>query len=173
MTELRKVKLMDENNDNINLKNPVPIQMGDTASIDAFGRWRVSEPFTIFDSKQLYDKQPLYWNEIENGTGESTFDTNESSVLMSVSADGDYVIRQTYMRFDYQPGKSFRLFLTGLIGEHVANTESKIGYYNTSTTAPYTAECDGLCFGVDGTGKFVMVSDNGTQKKIDRKSTRL
>ena len=29
-----------------------------TPAIDAFGRQRVSEPLTLFDSKQLHDKQP-------------------------------------------------------------------------------------------------------------------
>jgi hypothetical protein len=32
----------------------------DSPRIDAFNRIRVSEPLTIFDSKQLIDKQPLF-----------------------------------------------------------------------------------------------------------------
>lgn len=31
-----------------------------TAALDAFARLRTSEPLTLFDSKQLYDKAPLY-----------------------------------------------------------------------------------------------------------------
>src|SRR5512146_2047536 len=30
---------------------------------DAFGRLRSSEPFTIYDSKQLFDNQPLFWDD--------------------------------------------------------------------------------------------------------------
>lgn len=41
----------------------VPIKASDSPSIDAFGRWRVSSPSTLFDSKQLVDNQPLFWDD--------------------------------------------------------------------------------------------------------------
>lgn len=44
---------------------------GDIPSIDAFDRLRTSEPFTIFDSKQLHDKQPLFWDESVGGSATS------------------------------------------------------------------------------------------------------
>jgi len=142
------------------------IKADDSFSIDAFGRWRVSEPYTIFDSKMVNDKQPLYYDEVTSGTGAATHDTNEASVTMSVSTTGDYVIRQSFMRFNYQPGKSQQIFLTGIVKEPVANTESRIGYFNTSTTAPYTANRDGIYFGQDGTNNYVAISFNGTENKI-------
>ena len=45
------------------------IKFGDSPSIDAFARARVSNPETIFDSKQIHSKQPLLWDERTTGTG--------------------------------------------------------------------------------------------------------
>lgn len=36
-------------------------------AFDAFGRLRVSNPQTVFDSKLVYDAQPLYWAEAQTG----------------------------------------------------------------------------------------------------------
>lgn len=41
---------------------PLPITVGDGVGIDAFNRMRVSSPGAVFDSKQIYDGQPLYWD---------------------------------------------------------------------------------------------------------------
>lgn len=40
---------------------------------DAFGRLRVGNPYTIFDSKQIVDKDPLRWDDQEtSGSGTSS-----------------------------------------------------------------------------------------------------
>jgi hypothetical protein len=90
----------------------------DSPSIDAFGRWRVSEPQTIFDSKQLYDAQPLFWDDQQvSGTGTtSTHNPNTASTVMSVSGTtAGRRVRQTFMRFNYQPGKSQLILCTGTL----------------------------------------------------------
>lgn len=46
----------------------LPVSMGDGGGIDAFNRMRISAPASIFDSKQIYDKQPLYWDELLTGS---------------------------------------------------------------------------------------------------------
>jgi len=38
-------------------------------NLDAFARLRVSNPETIFDSKQIYDKQDLFWSDEITGSG--------------------------------------------------------------------------------------------------------
>jgi len=40
-------------------KTPQTIQASDSFSIDAFGRWRVSDPATIFDSKNIFNDPDL------------------------------------------------------------------------------------------------------------------
>jgi len=59
---------------------------GDTPSIDAFARLRVSAPHTLFDSKQIHDNLPRRWDDQEvSGSGTtSTYNTNEASTTMGV-----------------------------------------------------------------------------------------
>lgn len=87
----------------------VNIKSQDSPSIDAFGRWRVSNPVTIFDSKQLYDNLPTFWDDAEtSGSGTGTaYSANEAATTISVGATtAGKRVRQTFMRFNYQPGKS-------------------------------------------------------------------
>ena len=91
---------------------------GGSAGVDSFGRQRVSNPEMIFNSKQIFDNQPLYWNDIEeSGSGtSSTHSTDTASTVLAVSAStAGKRTRQTYMRFNYQPSKSQLIFITGVL----------------------------------------------------------
>lgn len=68
---------------------------------DAFGRLRVSEPHTLFESKQLYDKAPMFWDEQLTGGATSVHYPVDAETLMSVGTTGDKAIRQTFARFNY------------------------------------------------------------------------
>ena len=88
------------------------------ATGDAFGRLRISAPVTLFDNKQLYDDQPLFWDDQEvSGAGTtSVHSTARASTTMGVSAaTAGRRVRQTYQRFNYQPGKSQLVFMTGVL----------------------------------------------------------
>ena len=78
----------------------------DSGAVDAFGRARVSEPFTLFDSTLRHGDDARKWNVTVAGGGTSSHLINESSVAMSVTASGDSVLRRTKRRFPYQAGKS-------------------------------------------------------------------
>lgn len=96
----------------------VQTTFADGPSIDSFGRQRTSCPLTLFDSKQLYDNQPLFWDDQEvSGSGtSSTHNVDTASTVMAVSATtAGRRIRQTYQSFNYQPGKSQLVFLTGTL----------------------------------------------------------
>ncbi len=98
--------------------NPLPVGLGDSASVDAFARLRVSEPTTLFDSSSIYQNSPLIWQTKTAGSGSSSFVANDSSVDLTVtSAAGDSVIRQTRQYYPYQPGKSQLVFMTFNLGE--------------------------------------------------------
>ena len=94
--------------------DPISIIPG-PQSLDAFARQRVSQPVTLFDSKLLYDKSPLFWDEsITNGSGNATSTWGNSSVTMHVEA-GDTIIRQSKQWMNYQPGKSQLISMTGVL----------------------------------------------------------
>jgi hypothetical protein len=98
---------------------PTPsIKAADSGSIDAFGRWRVSNPKTIFDSKLLFDAAPLFWEDtqISGGSTTTAHSTATACVTLGVAATtAGRRVRQTYQRFDYQPGKSFQIIMTGVL----------------------------------------------------------
>jgi len=90
----------------------------DGPNLDAFSRLRISNPETLFDSKQLYDNAPLIWDDSEvSGTSTtSVHNVNTASTVISVGgATAGKRVRQTFMRFNYQPGKSQLVLMTGTL----------------------------------------------------------
>ena len=82
----------------------------DSGSVDAFGRARVSEPFTLFESTLRYTKRTDQWYESTVGSGSVNYLTNESSLeLITTTASGDTVLRRTKRNMPYQPGKSMMI----------------------------------------------------------------
>lgn len=142
----------------------------DGPNLDAFGRLRVSNPTTIFDSKQLYDKAPLFWDEVTNGTGASAHSTANSATTISVAANADYVVRQTKMRFNYQPGKSQQIMMTFVLNAATTNVEKYLGYYNSSITSPYTASRDGIYLKQDGTTQYLCMAKSGSETAVAQAS---
>jgi len=101
--------------------DPLPIGFQtDSANFDAFARLRVSNPTTIFDNKQIHNNGALYWDDVERtGSGTtSTWSKNTASTVLAVSATtAGKRQRQTFMRFNYQPGKSQLILLTGVLNK--------------------------------------------------------
>lgn len=48
---------------NVTYKFDGAIKLQDSASIDAFGRLRISEPYILFDIQNQYNKSPFFWEE--------------------------------------------------------------------------------------------------------------
>lgn len=143
------------------------VRFADTPAIDAFGRGRFSQPSTVFDSKLINGKNTDAWDEIVSnvsGDASATFDTNR--VVMSVGADaGDYVIRQTKMRFNYLPGKSQLVFQTFVMG-HSGNTTRRCGSFNSTYVAPYDQGLDGIWLEHDGTTAYWCIGQGGTVERV-------
>ena len=104
---------------------------GDSASIDAFARLRVSNPVTIFENKQVYDKQPLIWSELTTSGGAITYNTGRASCSLTTNgSNGSTAIRQTKQRINYQPGKSLLIFATFVMGASKSNVRKRVGYFD-------------------------------------------
>jgi hypothetical protein len=118
----------------VSSKNNLKVSLdeyGDTPAIDAFDRLRVSDPHTLFDSKQLHDKQPLFWDEELGGSATSTHITSGACTRMLVTANAsDYVVRQTKQRPNYQPGKSQLVFLTAYSAFQDLGTRKRVGLFD-------------------------------------------
>jgi len=73
---------------------------------DMFGKLRVSQPSTLFDSKLLRDANTFQWDDVQvSGTAFSSYNANQASVTLATSAAIGRRVRQTKRRFSYQPGK--------------------------------------------------------------------
>ena len=128
----------------------LPVSIGGT-NVDAFGRLRVSTPYTLFDSQNRYGSDNQF-NTATTGTGSATFVTNQSSVAMAVTAGGvGSVVRQTYRNMLYQPGKGLLVLATFVMdSSNSANLTQRVGYFNTQ---------NGVFFQkIDGTNSFVLRS---------------
>jgi hypothetical protein len=110
--------------------NAVTVQYAG-GQIDAFGRLRVSQPDTVFDSQNRYQADPQF--DTSTGTGGSTsFLSNECSVQLSVTAtSGSYAYRQSFRSFPYQPGKSLLVLATFVMNAAKTNLRQRVGYFNT------------------------------------------
>ena len=99
---------------------------------DAFGRLRVSEPHTLFDS-QHQDVENDKWDTLIVGSGTKTHLPNESAVKLEIGTDnGDSIIRETLRTMMYQPGKSLLILNTGVMGTPKANVVQRIGYFGAN-----------------------------------------
>lgn len=112
--------------------NSIRASFEDSANLDAFGRLRVSEPYTLLDTKQLVDKLPLFYDEVITGAGAtSVHNPNRASTLMSVPSNVvSSVVRQTKLRGTYQPGKSLLTLMTFVLGETGSGITKRVGYFD-------------------------------------------
>lgn len=130
----------------------INIAAQDSPTIDAFARLRTSDPYTLFDSKQLDDEQPLFWSTSLTGTATSAYSQTDARTRLSVVNNGDIAIRSTKQYFNYQPGKSQLIFITGVFAQETDVIKSA-GLYNTD---------NGILFNVSASDMSWSISKNGT-----------
>ena len=106
------------------------ISYDNTPNLDSFGRLRVSDSFTLFDTFQRFEKDTRF-NESLTGFGTSTYDANSATTLMTVSTNGDRVIRESKRVFAYQPGKSLLILRSFCMSPNI-DLIQRIGYFDAN-----------------------------------------
>lgn len=129
-------------------------------NLDAFGRLRVSEVQTIFDSTLQYNTNTTFkWNELLVGGATVVHVPNESSVILQCgTASGDKVIRQSKRHIRYQAGKSQFVANSGVLGVKKVNVRQRIGIFD---------ELNGLFFEQDENDLKVVRRTNVTGTPTD------
>lgn len=119
-----------------------------TGSTDAFGRLRVSEPYTLYDSKlRYYDHNDF--SSSTSTSGNVVYNANSSTYELNVSgSDGSSVIRETKRVFPYQPGKSLLVISTFCMNTPKTNLRQRTGYFTTN---------NGIYFENDGTNNYLVI----------------
>jgi hypothetical protein len=105
------------------------IKFSNSPNLDSFGRLRVSNPFTLFDSSHRYDDNGL-WSTSASTGGAAVFNNNQGLINLNVtSSSGSEVIRETTKAFSYQPGKSLLVLSTFVMNPSKTGLRQRIGYY--------------------------------------------
>ena len=101
-------------------------------AVDAFGRMRVAQPHTLFDS-QHQDVENDKWDTLITGSGTKTHLPDESTIKLEIStANDDSIIRETLRVMPYQPGKSLLIMNTFAMGAPKANVVQRTGYFSSN-----------------------------------------
>jgi hypothetical protein len=109
---------------------PIPVTYTG-GNIDAFGRLRTSNPLTLFDSQNRYQKDNQFDESTVNGAS-ITYNANESTVLLSAdTTSGSKAVRQSYRVMPYQPGKGLLFMGTFVMAAAQTNLRQRVGYFNT------------------------------------------
>ena len=108
------------------------ISYSNSPNIDAFGRLRVSTPFTLFDSSHRFTDNGL-WSTSTTTGGAATFNSSQGLVDLAVTAaSGSEVIRETTKIFSYQPGKSLLVLSTFVMSSAKTGLRQRVGYYGAA-----------------------------------------
>lgn len=120
------VMLADQYGNQVGPANPTG------TAVDAFGRARVSTPFTLFDSSHRYSDNGLWATSNTSGNSSITFISTAGLMNLSVTtANNAEIIRETTKVFSYQPGKSLQILQT-FVMEPKANVRHRVGYYGAN-----------------------------------------
>ena len=129
-------------------------------NLDAFGRLRVSNPVTLFDSQNRYIDGEQF-SSITATSGNVVYVANESSFNLTVSAaSGSSVIRQSKTVQAYQPGKSLLTMNTFAMATLKANLRQRVGYF--------TAD-NGIYFEANGTSLFLVIRSSTTGVVVEER----
>ena len=106
------------------------IPLNTSTASDAFGRLRISNPLTLFESQHRYEDNGK-WNNAISGTAGTTYLVNESTVKLT-AANGGTITRETSKVFNYQPGKSLLIMNSFAFSASTVGVQQRIGYFNAS-----------------------------------------
>lgn len=137
------------------------LNINNNQNLDAFYRLRISNPQTIFDSKQIHDNQPLFWDDQEvSGTGtSSTYSKPYARTRIGVTnVTAGKRIRQTFRRFDYQPGKSQLVIETFVMSACTGDSYIEVGQHDDN---------NGIFMKKDVNGVYVGIRSSVTGSPVD------
>jgi hypothetical protein len=126
---------------------------------DAFGRLRVSNPYTLFETQARYFDHGQFASNIA-GVANVVYVSNQSSYQLNVgSAEGDSVLRETLKPFPYQPGKSQLTLNTFCMNTPKTNLRQRVGLFDAN---------DGVFFENDGTYNYFVIrsASTGVEERV-------
>lgn len=152
-------------------ENPIFVQgtsdtsFFDPTQSDAFGRLRVSNPFTLFESFHRYQDNGKV-SSYSSGTASTTHDPNSSSLNLTIgTANGDTIIRESSRVFAYQPGKSLQILTTFCMSPDKTNLRQRIGFFDVNNGIYLERS--------NGTAYFVLRSSSANGTPVERREAKV
>ena len=125
------------------LGQPVLRTTNKIGQADAFGRLRISEPFTLGDYKHLYGLDPNFIDNITNG-GSVVFQANKACARLTTSNNSSSrVVHQTKFYHHYMPGKSQQILSSFNFYAATANVTKRTGYFDDNNGIFFEQTGDG------------------------------
>lgn len=135
--------------------------LADGPQLTAFGALRTAESKSRLVTKFLSDKKSGLWDEVSSNASSAWAN---SEVTATLSSDAGWLVRQTFQRADYEPGKGQRVVVTGILKPE-SGKEVRYGWAIANTDVgtkhvPY----NGAYFKTTLTGDMaVVICANGTE----------
>lgn len=112
--------------------DPSTLVRFDGTNTDAFGRLRVSQPYTLFDSQQRFALGDLYVSNVASGGSISYIQAQSSANLTVTNTSGSFAARETKWVFLYQPGKSLLTMMSFIMAPiSPGNLRQRVGYFGS------------------------------------------
>ena len=143
--------------------NPISSGNPNGMAVDAFGRARIVEPFTLFDSSHRFSDNGLWATSNSSGTT-ITFNQNAGLIELALpnTANAE-IIRETQKVFSYQPGKSLQTMSTFVLNPAQTNLRQRVGYFGAN---------NGIYLELDGSSLYFVernsVSGTLTETRISQ-----
>lgn len=129
-------------------------------NLDAFGRLRTSEPYTLFDSQNMYINGNQFSNVTAN-SGTVTYVPAESSFNLAVTtANGSSAIQQARFTQAYQPGKSLLSMNSFAMATLTAGCRQRVGYFTDK---------NGVYFEADGTDLYLVIRSSASGSLVEER----
>jgi hypothetical protein len=140
--------LAAKNGITIDENNPLPVSTSVLGNSDAFGRNRMSEPFTLGDYKHVYGLDPNFIDFAVNG-GTTTFQANKACARLATTSNAaSRLVHQTKMYHHYMPGKSQLMMSSFCFYGATSNVVKRTGYFD---------DANGIYLQQNGSGVLSMV----------------
>jgi hypothetical protein len=103
----------------------------DTTSVDAFGRQRIAEPFTLGDYKHIYGLNVDFVDSVSGSGSTVAFQSNQACARIATGIGSTaYAVHQTRAYHHYQPGKSQLIFGSFNFYAPQQNATKRTGYFD-------------------------------------------
>jgi hypothetical protein len=133
-----------------NAANPpyvINVPNGNSPSVDAFGRQRVSLSNSLFDGKFRFDLLPALYDQTVTGTGSITYQTNEKCSRLAVTNGGiGRALMRSHQSFLYRAAQSMQIDISLCSGAITANTVKRYGYFDDNNGIIYQVGSTDLRF---------------------------